>query len=202
MLPGFLLAVALIELTPGPNMGYLAIISGQWGRSAGFATVAGITLGLTLYMVAAAIGVAEAVLRLSWLYTGLRWAGIGYLVFLAIETWIGREETAPGQRVGSATRNRLFVRGLVANLLNPKAAVFYVALLPGFTNPALGRIELQALCLGVIHILVSVMVHSGIVVAAASAQRMLDRNQIWLRRGFAMGLLGVAAWLAWSTARP
>ncbi len=183
-------------------MGYLAIVSSQWGRSAGFATVAGITLGLTAYMVAAVVGIAEAVLRISWLYDALRYAGVAYLVLLAVETWFGRQETSPGHRPSSSARRRLFLRGLVANLLNPKAAIFYVALLPGFTNSALGHLELQAFGLGAIHILVSVVVHSGIVVGAASAQHILIGRQVLLHRGFALGLLGVAAWLAWTTARP
>ena len=85
----FLLAVGLIELTPGPNMGYLALVASRSGRSAGMATVAGITLGLVIYLAASVFGLAEAALRWPWIYEILRWAGAAYLGWLAIDTWRG-----------------------------------------------------------------------------------------------------------------
>ena len=204
MLPGFFLAVTLIELTPGPNMGYLTLVASRWGRRAGLATVLGITCGLTLYMLAAVAGLGEVFLRVTWLYAILRWAGVGYLLFLAFETWRGDTETSPGAAPATPPNRRLFTRGLVANLLNPKAAVFYVALLPGFTNPAWGAPASQALALGVIHVGVSVAVHSGIVLAAGGARGRVESwtaglGRRWLDRILAAGLAAVALWLAWET---
>lgn len=205
-MPAFLLAVVLIELTPGPNMGYLAVVASRWGRRAGLMTVAGITCGLAFYMLLAVAGLGEAILRAPWLYAILRWAGVAYLLWLALDTWRGDSETSPGHAREPPDPRRLFVRGLVANLLNPKAAVFYIALLPGFTNPSLGNPTLQAFFLGGVHIGVSLAVHGSIVMAAGTARPVLEiwtsgSRRRWLDRGFALTLGVIALWLAWETSK-
>jgi threonine/homoserine/homoserine lactone efflux protein len=207
LLPGFLLAVALIELTPGPNMGYLAMVASRWGRRAGLATVVGITCGLTFYMLLAVVGLGGAVLRAPYVYQALRWAGVAYLLWIAFTTWRGERETSPGHTSASPQSERLFVRGLIANLLNPKAAVFYIALLPGFTNPDWSDPASQALALGLIHIAISVGVHGAIVVAAGRARPLIAAWTSKSRRrsldhAFAFGLVAIALWLAWETSRP
>lgn len=202
-LPAFLVAVALVELTPGPNMGYLAVLSASRGRLAGLSAVAGVTLGLGLYMAAAALGVTEILLVYPALYQVLRWAGVLYLAWLALEAWRGAEETSPGHAWRIEGRAH-FWRGFVANVLNPKAAVFYVMLLPGFFAEDRASPLVQGLVLGSIHLLVSVLVHGGIVLFAARAGRMLGAGgttgRTGLRRAFAVALAGVAAWLAVDTA--
>ena len=211
MLPGpdllipYLAAVALIELTPGPNMGYLAIVGSRWGRRAGFATVAGITLGLSAYLLAAVAGVAEIVMRLPWLYEALRWLGAVYLLWLAYETWRD-EQVRAGVQVAAPKLGLLFLRGLAANLLNPKAALFYAVLLPGFTNPALGSPAGQALTLGAIHLAVATMIHVSIVLTASGLHPAISAwsdtgSDRWLRRAFAVGLTAIAAWMMWETRR-
>lgn len=186
-------------------MAYLTLVGTRWGRRAGLATVTGITCGLTAYMLAAVAGLGGVVLKMAWLYATLRWAGVGYLFWLAVETWRGESETSPGATPFPPNERELFTRGLIANLLNPKAAVFYVALLPGFTNPARGALATQALSLGVIHIGVSVAIHGAIVFAASGARPWVEAwtrgaRRRWLDRGLAGGLVAIALWLAWETA--
>lgn len=201
----FLAAVLLVELTPGPNMGFLAIVSAQWGRPAGLATVAGITLGLLAYMLGTVAGLSALILKVPGLYQALRWAGIAYLLWLGWETWRGKggdpADTLARGRPGSRD---LFVRGLVANLLNPKVAVFYITLLPGFTDVRLGHAMVQSLILGTIHVAVSVAVHLAIVFMAARAGPLLEGQLAQGRGGrintaFALGLVAIAAWMVWET---
>ena len=195
-LAAFLLAVALIELTPGPNMGYLAMVASRSGRAAGMMTVAGVTVGLAIYLAASVLGLAEAALRWPWLYQGLRWAGVAYLAWLAFDAWRGAETDAAPPHDGGD----LFLRGLINNLLNPKAAVFYIALLPEFVRPEAGRVAAQALTLGAIHIAVSFAVHTAIVWGAAGAKPALDAlNRGAIQKLFAAGLAGIAVWLAITT---
>lgn len=202
-LPAFLAAVCLVELTPGPNMGYLAVLSASRGRLAGLSAVSGVTLGLALYMVAAALGLTEALLVYPALFQALRWAGVAYLLWLALEAWNGARETLPGHAWRIDGR-AYFWRGFLANVLNPKAAIFYVMLLPGFFAEGRASPLVQALTLGSIHLLVSILVHGGIVLFAARAGRLLDGGArgggLRLRRGFAVALAGVAVWLAVDTA--
>lgn len=196
----FLLAVALVELTPGPNMGWLALVSLARGRMAGFAAVAGVTVGLAAWMLAAAFGLTQALLIWPPLYQSIRWAGVIFLLWLAWEAWRGDVEPAAVGDSHRATRG-LFVRGMTANLLNPKAAIFYVALLPTFMRPDHGSPLAQALGLGGLHLAVAVAVHCLIVLGAAKAGgRLLTRLQgPALRAIMAGGIVAVALWMAWET---
>jgi threonine/homoserine/homoserine lactone efflux protein len=196
----FLLAVALVELTPGPNMAWLAALTVSEGRVAGLRAVAGVTLGLTVYMLASVIGVTGAIAAAPGIYEALRLAGVAYLLWLAFEAWHGAGDIAAADGDGAAP----FRRGLVANLLNPKAAVFYVTLLPGFIAPDHGAFWAQALILGVAHIGVSVAVHGAIVLVAARVARYIgvtapSPRTVALRRALAIGIGLVAVWLWWET---
>jgi threonine/homoserine/homoserine lactone efflux protein len=195
------MAVVLVELTPGPNMAWLATLSLTQGRSAGLRAVAGVTLGLGVYMLAAVAGVAGAIGTNPAIYDALRVAGVAFLLWLAWEAWRGAGDVA------AMTGDRApFWRGLVVNLLNPKALVFYVALLPGFIAPDHGPFWSQALLLGTTHLLVSLLVHVGIVLTAAHAARLLGMDAASphahvIRRITATGIAIIAVWLWLETAR-
>jgi threonine/homoserine/homoserine lactone efflux protein len=194
----FLLTSFLIEVTPGPNMTYLALVSASDGRRAGFATVAGVALGLAIIGVVAAFGVAELIQASQLLYDVLRWAGVLFLLYLAWEGW----RSGDGAVVGSTNRGKYFLRGLITNLLNPKAGIFYVAVLPTFMDldaPPLA----QAMALTGIYVGVATFVHLFIVVVAGTLEPMLNdprREQI-ARRSLSVLLALVALWFAWATAR-
>jgi threonine/homoserine/homoserine lactone efflux protein len=198
----FLAAVLLVELTPGPNMGYLAIVGGQWGRRAAFLTILGVTAGLAVYMLAAVFGLAEIILRVGWLYQLLRWAGVAFLLWLAWDTWRGAATDPAAIGAARPSPGALLTRGFLANVLNPKAAVFYIGLLPGFTDPA-RPFAGQALTLGLIHIGVALAIHAVIVLAAARAIPLLaattDGAGRHIRTAFALALAAIALWLAWET---
>ena len=114
-----MLTCFVIELTPGPNMAYLAVLSASTGRRAGFAATAGVALGLLIVGLAAALGLAALIASSRPLYEALRWAGVFYLFWLAWEGWRG-EDTSPIEANVIPDDSRFFLRGLVTNLLNPK----------------------------------------------------------------------------------
>lgn len=195
----FVIAALLIELTPGPNMGYLAIVAAQRGRRAGLLVVVGVALGLSFYLGLAVAGVAGGLLADRRIYQALRWSGIVYMVWLALEAWRG--ERGPRSEV-SDDDLRLLGRGLVTNLLNVKAALFYAVLLPAFIDVSRGRIWMQVCLFGISHIAVATGVHVGIVMLAAKQGRTTSTPSQRLGRVYAVGLLAVAGWLAWSTRQP
>jgi threonine/homoserine/homoserine lactone efflux protein len=201
-LAAFALTCLVIELTPGPNMAYLAVLSAGHGRRAGMAAALGIALGLLIVGVGAALGLAALISSSRLLYESLRWSGVAYLLWLAWDGWRDATETSPARTDGREMNATLFMRGLVANLLNPKAAVFYVAVLPTFVDalrPVLG----QAVLLSVIYVSIATAVHTTIVALAGTARPFLedpDRSRI-LRRGLSVALAVIAAWFAFSTAR-
>ena len=188
----FALASLIIELTPGPNMTYLALVSASEGRRAGFATVAGIMLGLAVIGLAAAFGVAQLV------YEALRWGGIAFLLYLA---WDGWRDASTTEAVGETDR-KFFMRGLVTNLLNPKAAVFYIAVLPNFVDAAQPLLP-QTVTLTLVYVAVATLVHAGIVVLAGAAAPFLTdpRRERIARRVLSALLALVARWFGRTTAR-
>jgi threonine/homoserine/homoserine lactone efflux protein len=195
----FLVASLLIELTPGPNMTYLALVAARDGRRAGFQTLLGIALGLSALGAVAAFGATEIILSSSFIYEGLRWAGVGFLLYLSWEGWTKSADTVLQP---SDEFNRYFTRGLITNLLNPKAAMFYISVLPTFivTN----NIAQQAFVLTAIYVAVATGVHFFIVILAGSFQSFLHQpnREKWARRTLSTLLAVVALWFAWATQLP
>jgi threonine/homoserine/homoserine lactone efflux protein len=203
VVPAFLAAMVLVELTPGPNMAYLAALSAERGRMAGWAAVLGVQLGLATYLAASVLGVTPLLLAWPPAWEILRWAGVLYLLWLAWEGWRG--EKAPAETVAATPDGvwTLIGRGYLANILNPKAALFYVTLLPGFLRDGYGPPALQAGLFGVGHLVISGLVHGGIVLGASSAGVLLARTTGMekVRKAMAIGIALVAVWLAWQTRR-
>ncbi|MDX2237076.1 MAG: LysE family translocator [Hyphomonadaceae bacterium] len=201
-LGAFLAASLLMELTPGPNMGYLAILSMQSGRQAGVRAVAGVTAGLCAILVASAFGVAEIAARQPIVLHALRWAGCAYMLWLAWDCW--RDADAKAEE--AIDPQAPFVRGFIANVLNPKAALLYVALTPSFIRPDGAPYWAQTLILGSLHIAVSIVVHLATVLAAARVGAVVlgpqaSARERFTRRGFALALAAIAVWLFFA-ARP
>lgn len=199
----FLAMVLLIEATPGPNMAYLATLTLTEGRRAGLQAVIGVALGLSLVGVAAALGLAEVLTRSPLAWSLLRWAGIAYLLWLAWDGWRGAADPSPGQLQSHGRSPRFLLRGLTTNLLNPKAALFYVAMLPEFVTPLAPALP-QILTLTAISVAVASLIHVTIVALAAQAHRFLasPKRAQTTRRVLAIALLVVAIWFAATTRQP
>ncbi len=203
ILPAFLLAMVLIELTPGPNMGYLALVSTARGRKAGALTVVGITIGLSLYLAVSIYGLTGTPLASPTVLWGLKWAGVGYMLWLALEAVLPRRTTGPAVPIVPFAGGRQVLRGIIANILNPKAALFYVVLLPGFIRSGFASTRTQMTILGGTHILISIVVHLSIVFGAdGAAARLSARGRNIMRWGLAFGLAAAAVWVAFAHGGP
>jgi threonine/homoserine/homoserine lactone efflux protein len=202
-LTAFALTALVIEITPGPNMGYLAVLSLSRGWRVGIAAVTGVALGHAVYGVAAALGLAAVIDASPALYEILRWAGVAYMLWLAYEAWATEAETSPDVAADHVNHvRRAFQRGLITNLLNPKAAVFFVAVVPTFVQRG-GSVAAQTLLLSAIFVAVATAVHTVIVVLAGRLQSFATSpaRRRPVRRILAVVLAGIAAWLAYSSAR-
>jgi threonine/homoserine/homoserine lactone efflux protein len=189
---GFALAVLLIELTPGPNMAWLAGLAATEGPRAGRAAVAGVALGLLANGILAALGLAALLETAPQLWNALRYAGAAMMVWLAIEAWrgsaAGQEPAAPAQGP-----RRAFATGALINLLNPKAYIFFLVVAPEFTRG--GRLDLRsALVLALVSVAIATLIHLVVVTAGARAHGWLSdpRRTRTVRRIFALIMLGVA----------
>jgi len=198
----FVLACVIVEVTPGPNMAWLAALSLSRGWRTGLAAVAGVALGLSAYGIAAALGVAAIIENSPFLYQTLRWGGVAYLLWLAWDAWSTADDIrSEGEVEDADQRASAFRRGLITNLLNPKAAVFYVAMLPEFVNVAAGNVATQTLTLSVIYVAIATAIHTLIVLLAGSVRGLIEQSGQMkiVRRILALALVGVAIWLAWAT---
>ncbi|MEU6752503.1 LysE family translocator [Spirillospora sp. NPDC046719] len=184
--PAALAAIALVALglvlTPGPNMIYLVSRSVTQGRRAGLVSLGGVALGFVLYVVAATAGITTVFRLVPPVYTVLKLAGAGYLL------WLAWQAVRPGGTAVFAPRElpadpprRLFAMGLVTNLLNPKIAILYVSLLPQFVDPSRGHVAVQSLLLGLTQITVAITVNALIVLGAGSIAAFLTRRPAWQR---------------------
>lgn len=174
-------AVALaMVLTPGPNMIYLISRSITQGAGAGLISLGGVALGFVFYMLCAAFGITALIFAVPYAYDALRLAGAAYLA------WLAWQALKPGGRSPFQVRQlpvdsprRLFLMGFLTNLLNPKIAMLYLALLPQFIDPAQSVLA-QSIVLGTVQIAVSVTVNSMIAIAAGSIATFLAARPLWL----------------------
>jgi threonine/homoserine/homoserine lactone efflux protein len=129
----FLGVVALLTITPGADMAMVARSVFSGGRSAAFATTLGISAGCFAWAVASAIGIAAVLAASQTAYDALRLVGAAYLVWLGLQSLVAAwHGVAPPAEESASRRRSPFRQGLLTNLLNPKVAVFFIALLPQF----------------------------------------------------------------------
>jgi threonine/homoserine/homoserine lactone efflux protein len=180
-LAAFALIALGMVLTPGPNMIYLVSRSLSQGPMAGLISLGGVALGFVFYILCAAFGITALVLAVPYAYDALRFAGAMYLLYLA---W---QALRPGGRSPFQVRQlpkdrpkKLFMMGLMTNLLNPKVAVLYLSLLPQFIDPKLGSVFTQLLALGVTQVTISLTVNAMIALMAGSIATFLAGRPFWM----------------------
>jgi threonine/homoserine/homoserine lactone efflux protein len=193
----FAVASLVIELTPGPNMAYLATLAVTRGRRPAMAAVAGVSVGLLVLGALASAGVQTLVLETPALYQAIRWAGALYLLWLAWTTW--RPPSDAGEGAGSEFAS--FRDGFVTNLLNPKAAMFYVTVMPRFAAAAEPSPAARLVLLTAVYVAIATAIHAAIVLFADHLRPTLAAgagvNRV--RRAMAIALVAVAAWLVAKT---
>ncbi len=197
----FAFTVLLLELTPGPNMAYLAALSLARGRVAGFIATAGIALGLATHAILVALGAGVVIQSYPVLYELLRWTGIAYLLFLAWEGWQSTPDTLSKGPLVPGVAGSLFWRGFLSNVFNPKSILFFLSVVPGFIDPASSRsIPFQLATLGSVAVAVASIVHSTIVIAADQSGQWIadDGMRSKIQRTLSAILALIAIWLAWA----
>jgi threonine/homoserine/homoserine lactone efflux protein len=202
----FLIGALILVLVPGPDMILVATLGSRWGPKAGVAAVLGSCTGLTVHGAISVVGLAAVLHRYPAVFESLRWAGVGYLLYLAATTWrsagivhgrAARADAPVARPVASAFRS-----AAITNILNPKVILFNIAFLPQFTNPDLGHLQLQLAILGATLLVMDLAIIGPIgYFAGTLGQRIRDASQTGTRRmnRVAAGVfLWLAGWLATS----
>jgi threonine/homoserine/homoserine lactone efflux protein len=186
----YLAVATLMAMSPGPDTMFVIASSASGGSRNGIAAVLGIMSGLLVHIGAAALGISALIAASPIAFDVLRIGGALYLAWIGLQTLhrLLRGNALDAERGAAVSTNLSFRRGLMTNVLNPKVAVFYVALLPQFVDVNLGYVPLQIVVLGVIHDLIGGVWLSGVALASGRAARAFAQSKTM--RGWIDGVAG------------
>src|ERR671914_491663 len=165
----FMVAALALAVVPGPAVLYIVARSVDQGRLAGFVSALGIAVGSLVHVVAATVGLSSLLASSATAFTVVKYAGAAYLVILGVRRLLTRETIDDDISRAPRTRRKLFVDGVVVNVLNPKTALFFIAFLPQFVDPEAGAATLQIFALGLIFALIALSSDSLWALAAGTA---------------------------------
>lgn len=149
----FLVSGILFNMAPGPDMFYVVTRSASHGARGGMLAALGVSTGLFAHIAAAAIGLSALLAASATAFTVVKLAGAAYLVYTGLRMLLARSAVRnPGASPGRATANfrTVYVQGLLTNALNPKVALFFLAFLPQFVDPASPDKPLAFMTLGLL----------------------------------------------------
>ena len=203
----FVTAALVLLLIPGPAVFYIVGRSIGHGRGAGLVSALGISVGSLVHTAAAAVGLSALLMSSAVAFATLKYLGAAYLIYLGIQK-IRREE--PFELSGDAPRvklGRIFGQGIVVNVLNPKAALFFFAFLPQFVDASRGHVASQILFLGAVFALLGLTTDTFWAISAGTVANLFRRNARAMRTqryvsGGMLISLGVATAFAGSTRKP
>lgn len=195
VLAAFTLAGVILNLTPGADVMFATACGVQGGPRAGVAAGLGVGLGGAVHVALAALGLSVLLTAHPGAMAAIRWAGAGYLLWLAVQAWRSGGTVADAGAMGIG---RAFRRGLITNLLNPKTVIFILAFLPQFTDPARGPVGQQMLILGSIFVITGTLITAGYGATAGWLGRALADRMAALNKLAAVVFAGLAAKLVTS----
>lgn len=195
----FFAAAIALGLAPGPDNIFVLTQSALYGRLAGLVVTLGLCTGLVVHSVAVALGVAAIFQTSEIAFTALKIIGAGYLLYLAFQAFRAGATDLPGKDGPALSLWSLYRRGIVMNVTNPKVAIFFLAFLPQFADPARGSVPLQILLFGGLFIVATILVFGGVALGGGLLGAFLRRSpgaQIWLNRVAGIVFVGLAVRLA------
>lgn len=198
-LAAFLTTSILLALAPGPDNIFVLTQSAINGRAAGIVVIFGLCTGLIVHSSAVALGVAVIFQRSAAAFFILKMIGAGYLVYLAWQAFHASANKIPNESENEIIPWKLYRRGVIMNITNPKVSIFFLAFLPQFADPMRGPVSMQILFLGGLFIISTLLVFSSIAFLAGSLGQWLnksDRIQTSLNKIAGTVFLGLALKLA------
>jgi len=197
----FCAASVALALAPGPDNIFVLTQSALYGRKAGLLVTAGLATGLLVHTAAVSLGIAVIFQTSALAFTMLKFVGAVYLLYLAWQAFRADAAEIDGTGGTSLDSRRLYFRGVIMNITNPKVAIFFLAFLPQFADPAGGSITLQMLMFGGIFIVVTFVVFGAIAWSAGFLGEWLqgsEKAQVIMNRIAGTVFAGLALRLATS----
>jgi threonine/homoserine/homoserine lactone efflux protein len=184
-------SIALL-LIPGPAVLYIVTQSAEQGRSAGLASVAGIHIGTLVHIAAATAGLSALILASAVAFSVVKFAGAAYLVYLGIRKLLERSSAAELEPPRAPLR-RVFARGAVVNVLNPKTALFFLAFLPQFVDADRGAVWSQVVVFGLVFVALGLVSDSVYALVGDAVGSLLRRRATAMRRVSGTIYIGLGA---------
>ena len=189
----FLVAGLVLNLTPGPDMTFVALCGARGGRASGLAAAGGIFAGCLGHILCAVVGLSALIAASETAFAVVKWLGVAYLLFMAIQLLRdqGNPNVSSGRDAALHPRDA-FRKAAIVNLLNPKVGVFFLAFLPQFVEPGTSSSWMQILVLGMVFNTTGLIVNAfaGLLGAAASSKVAENHKVRRLTRGLAATALG------------
>lgn len=173
----FCVAALALIVVPGPAVTYIVTQSIDKGRRAGLVSALGIAAGGLVHVTAAVVGLSALIASSASAFTVVKLVGAAYLVVLGVRRLLSRDDSIPEQSIEPVEHSRLFVHGIVVNILNPKTALFFLAFLPQFIDPNRGSVSLQAAILGLIFVAMAVVSDCTYAITAAALSDRLRNSE-------------------------
>jgi threonine/homoserine/homoserine lactone efflux protein len=193
----FCAASLALAVLPGPAVLYIVTRSIDQGRFAGFVSALGISLGGLVHVAAATIGLSSLLASSATAFAVVKYAGAAYLVFLGVRRLLTREMVDVIDAAPARPRRRLFLDGVVVNILNPKTALFFLAFLPQFVDPDGTAAPFQIFVLGLIFVVIALSSDSLWALTAGTLRGWLKRSRAYLAvRRWVSGVVFVALGLS------
>lgn len=177
----FLVAALTLIVTPGPNMMYVSARSIGQGKNAGAISALGVGAGNLVHTLAAALGLSALLMSSALAYGIIKYLGAAYLIYLGIRTLVHKEKLKLPETQRPNSLMNIFSQGVVTAVLNPKAALFFLAFLPQFTDPSRGRVAWQFAILGIIYSMMTAISYSLVAVLAGAMSRSLKARSSFSR---------------------
>ena len=181
----FLLSSFLLWITPGTDTMYILARSISQGRRAGVVSALGISSGILVHTVFAAFGLSAVLATSAWAFTAIKVVGAAYLIYLGIQAWLSLINTLSVVAMGSMSGWQIYRQGVVTNVLNPKVALFFLAFLPQFVNPAAQLGPIPFLLLGILFVTggtIWCFLLAGFASLVTAKVRTNKKASLWLKR--------------------
>lgn len=199
----FFAAALALNLSPGPDLLYVLSRTLTGGRRLGVVSACGVCSGALVHVAAAALGLSTILATSALAFTLVKYVGAAYLIYLGIQALRSAGQGIELQLVARPPVSawRAYRQGVLVDVLNPKAAIFFMAFLPQFVRPEHGAVALQLLVLGVLVVLVAIIIECALVLLASRASQALRSHRAigqWLDRVLGSLLIGLGVRLGLS----
>lgn len=178
----FCLSAIILSITPGPDTFYILGRTISQGTNSGIASVLGISTGVLVHTIAAAVGLSTILATSALVFKIVKLVGAAYLIYLGITLILASKETHALNKnnLSSSSRWKIYRQGVITNVLNPKVALFFLSFLPQFIDPNHGKVT-SFIFLGITYVFTCTIWYLIVAVFSSALAMTFQKNTLWIR---------------------